>query len=166
MWSYLNNKTIKPCKIRLVIDGFFLLMNHKRLFSGLLVLLVILLQSCKINRTINHDRVGKWVYKDTVNGILYKSKGRYKKSIEIKTWKYYENRKLVKTEKYSKGICHIKTFDHKGRVASTGQSMMVEEQDGTHWYIIGKWTFFDVKGKVIGIKTFEKGELISEVIVN
>ena len=121
---------------------------------------------CKTNKTVNHDRVGKWVYKDTVNGTLYKSKGRYKKSIEIKTWKYYENHKLVKTEKYSNGICHIKTFDHKGRITSIGQSMMVEEQDGTHWYIIGEWTFFDQNGKVIGIKKFEKGELISEVIVN
>ncbi len=118
--------------------------------------------SCKTNKTVNHDRVGKWVYKDTVNGILYKSKGRYKKSVEIKTWKYYENRKLVKTEKYSNGICNIKTFDHKGRISSTGQSIMVEEKDGTHWYIIGDWIFFDNKGNIIGIKKYEKGELISE----
>nr|WP_294776802.1 hypothetical protein [uncultured Flavobacterium sp.] len=140
-------------------------MNQKRLFSGILILLVILLQSCKTNRTVNHHRVGKWVYKDTVNGILYKSKGRYKKSVEIKTWKYFENRKLVKTEKYKDGICYITTFDHKGRITSTGQSMMVEEQDGTHWYIIGEWKFFDQNGEIIGIKKFEKGELISEVIV-
>ncbi|MEK8179356.1 hypothetical protein WMW71_03295 [Flavobacterium buctense] len=127
-----------------------------------LLMLSLLIGSCKINKTVNHDRVGKWVYKDTVNGILYKSKGQYRKSIEIKTWKYYENRKLVKTEKYSDGICHIKTFDHKGRITSTGQSMMLEEQDGTHWYIIGEWTFFDQNGKVIGIKKYEKGVLISE----
>jgi regulatory protein YycI of two-component signal transduction system YycFG len=124
--------------------------------------LLLLVSSCKINKTVNHDRVGKWVYKDTVNGVLYKSKGRYKKSIEIKTWRYYENRKLVKTEKYSNGICHIKTFDHKGRITSTGQSMMVEEQDGTHWYIIGEWTFFDEKGKIIGIRKYDKGVMISE----
>ena len=51
---------------------------------------------------------------------------------------------------------------HKGNITSTGQSMMVEEQDGTHWYIIGEWTFFDQNGKVIGIKKYEKGVLISE----
>jgi hypothetical protein len=164
--SYRNNKAIKPYKIRLSLSGFFLLMNQKRLFSGMLILLVILLQSCKTNKIVNHDRVGKWVYKDTVNGVLYKSKGRYKKSVEIKTWRYYENRKLVKTEKYLNGICYIKTFDHQGNLTSTGQSMMVEEKDGTHWYVVGKWTFFDKNGKIIGIKTFEKGELISEVIVN
>ena len=124
--------------------------------------LLLLVSSCKINKTINNDRVGIWVYKDTVNGVLYKSKGRYKKSIEIKTWRYYENRKLVKTEKYSNGICHIKTFDHKGRITSTGQSMMVEEPDGTHWYIIGEWTFFDEKGKIIGIRKYDKGVMISE----
>ncbi len=141
-------------------------MNRKRLLLFLIFTLIFALYGCKTNKTVNHDRVGKWVYKDTVNGVLYKSKGRYKKSIEIKTWKYYENRKLVKTEKYSNGICNIKTFDHKGNLTSTGQSMMVEEQDGTHWYIIGEWTFFDQNGKVIGIKKFDKGELISETIVN
>jgi hypothetical protein len=73
---------------------------------------------------------------------------------------------LVKTEKYTDGICHIKTFDHQRRITSTGQSMMVEEQDGTHWYIIGEWTFFDPKGKVIGIKKYEKGVLISEEETN
>lgn len=140
-------------------------MNLKRLLLLSIFTLIFALYGCKINRTVNHDRVGKWVYKDTVNGILYKSKGRYKKSVEIKTWKYFENRRLVKTEKYSNGICHIKTFDHKGRITSTGQSMMVEEKDGTHWYIIGDWTFFDKTGKVIGIKKYEKGVLISEIEV-
>ena len=130
------------------------------------LMLIVLVSSCKINQTVNHDRVGKWVYKDTVNGILYKSKGRYKKSVEIKTWRYYENRKLVKTEKYSNGICHIITFDHKGRITSTGQSMMVEEPDGAHWYIIREWTFFDEKGKIIGIRKYDKGELISEEEIN
>ncbi|MBF6641795.1 hypothetical protein IVB69_09915 [Flavobacterium sp. J49] len=125
------------------------------------LMLIVLVSSCKINRTVNHDRVGKWIYKDTVNGILYKSKGRYKKSIEIKTWKYYENRKLVKTEKYKDGICYITTFDSEGHITSTGQSMMVEENEETHWYIIGEWTFFDKNGKVIGIKKYEKGELVS-----
>lgn len=133
-------------------------------FSSLIII-IILFCGCKTNRTINLNREGKWIYKDTVNGILYKSKGRYNKSVEIKTWKYFENRRLVKTEKYSNGICHIKTFDHKGRIISTGQSMMVEEKDGTHWYIIGDWTFFDKTGKVIGIKKYEKGVLISEIEV-
>lgn len=141
-------------------------MNLKRLLLLLTCTLTFVLYSCKTNKTINHHREGKWVYKDTVNGVLYKSKGRYKKSIEIKTWKYFENRKLVKTEKYKDGICHITTFDHKGRITSTGQSMMVDENNETHWYIIGEWTYFDQNGKIIGIKKFEKGELISEIIVN
>ncbi|MDI9256477.1 toxin-antitoxin system YwqK family antitoxin [Flavobacterium sedimenticola] len=142
-----------------------MLMNQKRLIFGILVLFVMLLQSCKINKTINHHREGKWVYKDTVNGIRYKSKGRYRKSIETRTWRYYENRKLVKTEQYQNGICNIKTFDNRGRISSTGQSIMVEEADGTHWYIVGDWTFFDAKGQVIGIKKYDKGELLSETEV-
>ena len=166
MSSYRNNKAIKPFKIRLFLSGFFLHMTSKRLFHYSFLILIFTLFGCKTNQTVNHDRVGKWVYKDTVNGLLYKSKGRYKKSIEIKTWKYYENRKLVKTEQYTNGICTIKTFDHKGRITSTGQSMMVEEPDGTHWYIIGEWTFFDEKGKIIGIRKYDKGELISEEEIN
>lgn len=119
--------------------------------------------SCKTNKTINHHREGKWIFKDTVNGVLYKSKGKYKLSREIKTWKYFENRKLVKTEKYEDNICHIKTFDEEGKTTSIGKSMIVEENNETHWYLTGDWIFFDENGKIIGIKKYEKGELVSEI---
>lgn len=137
-------------------------MSSKLLFFALLLLLIY---SCKTNQTINHHREGKWVYKDTVNGMLYKSKGRYKKSIEIKTWRYYENRKLVKKEQYKDSICNITSFDHKGGIIATGQSMMIEETDGTHWYIIGEWIFYNAKGQAIGVKKYQKGELISEITI-
>ncbi len=127
-----------------------------------LLFLVFLIFSCKTNKTINHHREGKWVFKDTVNGILYKSKGKYKQSREIKTWKYFENHKLVKTEKYQDSICYSKTFDEKGRVTSIGKSIIIDENNETHWYLTGDWIFFDEKGKIIGIKKYEKGELISE----
>ncbi len=125
--------------------------------------IVIGFSSCKTNKTINHHREGKWVFKDIVNGILYKSKGKYKQSQEIKTWKYFENRKLVKTEKYQDNICFTKTFDEKGRTTSIGKSIIVEESNETHWYLTGDWIFFDGKGKITGIKKYEKGELISEI---
>ena len=141
-------------------------MNLKGLAFLLLLFLFFVPIGCKTNKTINHHREGKWIYKDTVNDILYKSKGRYRKSREIRTWKYFENRKLVKIEKYTDSICHIKTFDRKGRLTSTGQSMMVEEKDGTHWYIIGEWTYFDQNGNIIGVKKYEKGTLISETGIN
>lgn len=118
---------------------------------------------CKTNKTINHHREGKWIFKDTINGILYKSKGRYKQSREINTWKYFENRKLVKVEKYQDSICYIETFDKKRRRTSLGKSIIVEEHNEIHWYLTGDWIFFDEKGKIIGIKKYEKGELISEV---
>lgn len=140
-------------------------MTENRFLWVLILGLAVLLQSCKTNQTINHYKEGKWVYKDTVNGILLKSKGRYKKSLEIKTWKYFENRKLVKKEQYKDSICYITTFDHKGRITAKGQSMMVEESDGTHWYIIGEWIFYNAKGLAIGIKKYQKGELISETSI-
>ncbi|HRG19083.1 MAG TPA: hypothetical protein PLP39_08325 [Flavobacterium lutivivi] len=130
--------------------------------KAFLLFLIFLIFSCKTNKTINHHREGKWVFKDTVNGILYKSKGKYKQSREIKTWKYFENHKLIKTEKYQGSICYSKTFDEKGRVTSIGKSIIVEENNETHWYLTGDWIFFDEKGKIIGIKKYEKGELISE----
>ena len=133
----------------------------KRAFFSVLAALVFF--SCKTNKTINHHREGKWVYKDTINHVLYKSKGRYRRSLEIKTWKYFENRKLVKTEQYQDSICLIKTFNEKGKVKSIGRSIIVEEQDATHWYLSGDWIFFDDKGKIIGIKNYQKGELVSEV---
>lgn len=135
----------------------------KSILFVLTAFIVIGLSSCKTNKTINHHREGKWVFKDTVNGVLYKSKGKYKQSHEIKTWKYFENRKLVKIEKYEKNICHSKTFDEKGRTTSIGKSMIVEENNETHWYLTGDWIFFDENGKIIGIKKYEKGELVSEI---
>jgi antitoxin component YwqK of YwqJK toxin-antitoxin module len=138
-------------------------MTIKRLSPFLLFSLIFAFCGCRTNKTINHHKEGKWVYKDSVNGILYKSKGRYNKSREIKTWKYFENHTLVKTEKYQDTICHVKTFDNKGRVTSIGKSIILEEKDGTHWYLSGDWIFFDENGKIIGIKNYQKGELISEV---
>lgn len=135
-------------------------------FKIILFCFVVLLSSCKINQTINHHREGKWVYKDTLNGILYKSKGRYSKSREIKTWKHFENRKLVKIEQYKDSICHITTFNRKGNVTSKGKSIIREEKEGTHWYVTGDWLFYDNKGTLIGIKKYEKGELISETKIN
>lgn len=134
----------------------------KSILILLTAFVVIGFSSCKTNKTINHHREGKWVFKDTVNGVLYKSKGKYKQSREIKTWKYFEDRKLVKIEKYQDNICFTKTFDKKGRTTSIGKSMIVEENNETHWYLTGDWIFFDEKGKIIGIKKYEKGELISE----
>lgn len=135
----------------------------KSILFALTAFIIIGLSSCKTNKTINHHREGKWVFKDTVNGVLYKSKGKYKQSREIKTWKYFENRKLVKIEKYEKNICHSKTFDEKGRTTSIGKSMIVEENNETHWYLTGDWIFFDENGKIIGIKKYVKGELVSEI---
>lgn len=129
----------------------------------ILSFLMLIITSCKTNKTINNHREGKWIFKDTLNGVSYKSKGKYKQSQEIKTWKYFENGKLVKTEKYKDSICYIKTFDEKGRTTSVGKSIIVEENNETHWYLTGDWIFFDKKGKVIGIKKYEKGELISEI---
>ncbi len=135
-------------------------MIYKRLLISFILLLAF--TACKTNKIINHHKEGKWVYKDTLNGILYKSKGRYIKGREIKTWKYFENRKLVKIERYQDTICYIKTFDLKGKIVSRGQSVILEEKDGTHWYLNGDWIFFDEEGKIIGIKNYKKGELHSE----
>lgn len=126
------------------------------LFFGLLV------AGCKTNQTKNQERIGKWIYKDTVNGIVYKSKGRYKKGIEVKTWKQFANGKCIKKEVYKNGICHTINYFQNGKIASIGQTKMIETKENVHWYYFGDWKFYDKNGKMTFLKKYENGELINE----
>ena len=63
-----------------------------------LFLLVFLLLSCKTNQTVNKEKQGKWIYKDTINDVIYKTVEKYKNGNEQKTWRYYANNKRIKKE--------------------------------------------------------------------
>ena len=127
----------------------------------IILVLVATFVSCKTNQTRHKLKVGKWIYADTVNNIVYKSIGKYRRNIEKGTWKSFEGEKLIKEEKYKNGICHTKTYHQNGQIASIGKTKLAESATETHWYYFDQWQFFDTYGKRIETKFYEKGELDS-----
>jgi ribosomal protein L31 len=137
-------------------------MKSKTTIKLLLISLIFIFSGCKINQTKNKEREGKWIYTDNINEVRYQSKGKYKKGVEIKTWRHFANNRLVKKEKYKKGICHVTSYHPNGKIASIGQTKMIETKEDVHWFYFGDWKFFDKNGKATFLKKYENGELISE----
>jgi antitoxin component YwqK of YwqJK toxin-antitoxin module len=136
------------------------------IFKTIILALIFLLIGCKTNQTRNKLKEGRWIYADTVNAIPYKSTGKYKRGIEKITWRYYENNRLVKTEKYKKGICHVTTYFEDGKIASQGKTKLVTSETDTHWYYFDDWNFYDKTGKLIRVKKYENGELLKDTKLN
>ena len=138
-----------------------------RFFKTIFLFVALLtLTGCKINQFKNKQKTGRWVYRDTVNGNVYESKGKYKKGIEKKTWVYNENNRLVKKEKYKRGICHVTTYYDNGAIASNGKTKLVTSPDETHWYYFDIWYFYDYNGKIVRQKQYEKGQLLEDIKLN
>jgi len=127
-----------------------------------LILLLVLSSACKINQTKNKEKQGRWIYADTVNGIPYKSTGKYKKGIEKGTWKSFANNKLEQEERYKNGICEVTNYYENGLVKSTGKTKMMLTDSVTHWHYTGDWHFYDENGKLIRIRNYVNGELYSD----
>jgi hypothetical protein len=131
--------------------------------KALVILLVItVFFGCKINQRKNNMRQGHWIERDTINKIVYKSKGRYKNDEEIKTWKFYINNKISKIEKYENNICMVTTFYPNGKIESKGQTNVELSSTERHWFYFGDWTFFDENNQIYLIRTYEKGVLKKE----
>lgn len=127
-----------------------------------LMAIFLLLPGCRTNRMKDKLKHGRWEYTDTVNNVVYRSFGKYKKGNERKTWRYYENNKLVRKEKYQHGICHTATYFESGKIASEGKTKMVISETDTHWYYFGDWYFYDETGKLVRIKNYESGQLLND----
>jgi len=127
-----------------------------------LILLMLLSSGCRINQTRNKEKHGRWVYADTVNGISYKSAGKYKKGIEKGTWKSFANNKLERKEQYKKGLCEVTNYYESGAIKSKGQTKMVTTDSVTHWHYTGDWLFYDENGKLVRVKNYVNGELASD----
>jgi len=124
---------------------------------------MLILTCCKINQFKNKQKTGRWVYRDTVNGIAYESKGRYKKDIEKKIWKYYANQKLIKKEQYqNNNLCEVTTYHENGKIASEGKTKLVITTSETHWCYFNEWHFYDKMGKLVEIKKYADGELLEK----
>jgi antitoxin component YwqK of YwqJK toxin-antitoxin module len=138
-------------------------MNLKNLFLVLFSALMLL--SCKskpINQKIDRKKEGVWMDDYTQDGINYKSYEYYKNDQPVKKWKSYINGKIYKTEKYKNGICIVKSYYENGKLESKGKTKLETNSVETHWFYFGEWKFYSDKGKLKGIKNYEKGELISE----
>ena len=131
----------------------------------LLFLLGSMLLSCKskpINQKIDKKKEGVWIDIYSQDGIDYKSYEYYKNDLPVKKWKSYINGKIYKTEKYKNGICIVKSYYENGKLESKGKTKLETNSVETHWFYFEEWKFYSDKGKLKGIKNYEKGELISE----
>ena len=129
----------------------------------ILPIFYVVLISCKINRVKNGEREGKWVHIDTIDNVVYRSIGRYRKGIEQKTWKQFSGKKLVRLEKYKNGLCFTQYFHDNGKVSSEGKSKMVVSEKEIHWFYTDAWKFYDENGKLIGTNIYREGDLIETI---
>lgn len=125
-----------------------------------LILIFAIISFClscksKINQVVNQQREGKWITIDTLDSI-YITKGKYKKGIEKGTWKYFYNNRLVKKEKYNKGICNTTFYHPNGKIAKKGNTKLESNSIEDHWYYTGKWAFYNPKGKLDSTKIYKK----------
>ena len=133
-----------------------------RLFKIGLFFIVSINCGCKTNLMVNKERNGKWIFSDTINDIVYKSKGKYKNGIEQKTWRYFANNKRIKKEKYKNEVCYTTNFFDNGRLKSKGKTQMITVNQEIHWFYFGDWQFYDESGKLIEIKKYDKGKWIND----
>lgn len=135
----------------------------KQLFYFILFMLICLLfTNCKINRTVNGFKQGKWISIDTTNNQVYKHVEFYKKGEEVKTWKTFKNKKKYKVEKYKKGICLVTYYHPNGKIAIKGQTKQEVSEKEIHWYYYGDWLFFNEKGELFQTKIYENGIFIND----
>jgi antitoxin component YwqK of YwqJK toxin-antitoxin module len=133
-----------------------------RLFRIVLFCVFSIICGCKTNQIVNKEREGRWIFSDTINDVVYKSRGKYKKGIEQKTWRYFANNKRIKKEKYKNGVCYTKNFFDNGRLKSKGKTQMITLNHEIHWFYFGDWQFYDESGKLTEVKKYEKGKWIND----
>jgi hypothetical protein len=84
------------------------------------------------------------------------------KGEEVRTWKTFKNKKIYKKEVFLKDSCQVIYYNVNKKIILKGQTMSVQNEKETHWFYFGNWNYYDENGKLILIKTYRNGELISE----
>lgn len=128
----------------------------------------ILLLGCKskpINQKIDHKKEGVWIDDYTQDSVRYKSFEYYKHDVAVKKWKSYINGKIYKIEKYKNGVCSVKYYYENGIIQSKGNTKLETNLLETHWFYFGDWKFYSDKGKLIEVKNYNNGNLISEKVL-
>ena len=121
-----------------------------------------LFANCKTNQIVNKQKHGKWIYKDTINEVVYKTVEKHKNGNEIKTWRYYANKKRIKKEKYKNGICNVTNYYPSGKIASKGKTKLVITDKLAHWFYFDYWYFYDEKEQLVDTKFYADGVLLGE----
>ncbi|MBD3582031.1 hypothetical protein [Flavobacterium selenitireducens] len=121
--------------------------------------------SCS-NRTVGGLKQGYWKQTDTLNGVTYQSKGRYKNGLPVGKWKYKTNGKLTKKEKYKGEDCYVEFFGSTEKLERAGNAKFVREGNDLHWYYVGDWITYDIFGNPIYVDTYYRGELVGEKEIN
>ena len=114
-----------------------------------------------VNQYKDGRKNGKWTYKSKPGGY---SVGKYRKGIEKGTWKYFEQDKLYRVERHRGNTSSIKFYYPGGRISSKGETRMDTTLTDVHWYYHGKWTYYNERGKVTEIRTYEKGKIVDEKV--
>jgi antitoxin component YwqK of YwqJK toxin-antitoxin module len=136
----------------------------KQIIKCILVLLmIVILNSCKINQVKNKQREGLWIIENTIGDNHYKSRGRFRKGDEAKTWRFYTNKKLSKIEVYKGLECTVTNYYENGKILSQGKTRMDVGKKNAHWYYFGEWKYYDSNDKLTTIKTYDDGKLISVI---
>lgn len=134
-------------------------MKEIKLQFLVLIFPLFFLYSCKtnINQTINKQKQGLWIEYDTLD-YVYKIVGKYKNDNEVGTWKYYNNNKLIRKEKYFKNRCKTKFYHSNGKLQKKGYTKSEVKNNLNHWYYYGEWKFFDKNRKYEKSKFYFKGK--------
>jgi antitoxin component YwqK of YwqJK toxin-antitoxin module len=118
-----------------------------------------------INQKENKMREGLWVETYALDSAHYKSVGAYHQGDPIKKWRYYLNGKIIKKEQYKPNNCRTTTYFKNGKIQSKGQTKTTADSIQTHWFYDGDWKFYNEKGKLIGIKKYKEGQLLSDITI-
>ena len=124
---------------------------------------ILMACACKVNQFKNGKRTGLWISKDNNGELGFKSRGRYKKDIEIGTWKYFYNDTLYQKDRYSGNNARVKFYHSNKKIRASGKTEMEYNGKLLHWFYTGDWEYFDVQGKLVKVVTYKKGNAIAEV---
>ncbi|AWG21669.1 hypothetical protein FFWV33_09030 [Flavobacterium faecale] len=127
----------------------------KPLFLATLIITGLSSCSSKINQYKNKKPEGKWVITDSLESV-YTATGRYHKGNEKGKWRYFKDGNLIKTERY-RGYNTKTVFYHpNGQVYKKGKTQYDSDAVESHWYYIGKWSYYKMNGQLDSTIVYKK----------
>lgn len=132
---------------------------------SLFLFLLLICISCKTpntNQVLHKKRQGLWIETYALDSAHYKSIGTYKNDNPVKNWRYYLNGNLIKKERYHKTYCKTKLFHQNHKKEAKGITKLDINDKDLHWYYSGTWKYYASNGNLTTIRTYDKGDLISE----